>query len=84
MPCDVHVFSCLSDLEYGTLMLNDFCVCLSTHYSFIYLFIYLHRIWECNKQLKIYAAQNGRIIVNNELEMMWKGVFLVSLKVQFA
>jgi hypothetical protein len=66
MPCDVHVFSCLSDLEYGTLMLNDFCVCLSTHYPFVYL----HRIWECNKWLKIYAAQKGRMIVNTELEMM--------------
>jgi hypothetical protein len=80
MPCDVHEFSLLSDLEYVTFMLNDFCVCLSTCYSFIYS----HHIWECNKQLKIYAAQNGRMIVNNELEMMWKGVFLISVKVQFA
>jgi hypothetical protein len=49
-------------------MLNDFCACLSTCDLFIYLFIYLHLFLECPQQLKIYAAQNGRMIVNNELE----------------
>jgi hypothetical protein len=59
-------------------------VYLHVIHSFIYLLIYLHPIWECHKQLKIYAAHNGKMIVNNKLEMMQKDVFLVSLKVQFA
>jgi hypothetical protein len=40
MHCGVYILPHLCDLQYGTFMLNDFCICLPTHYLFIYLFIH--------------------------------------------